>query len=156
MEIIVDRFYSNNSDLEISDILYNVKTHSENGIDTIWFETKDKYVDIETNGSTSGGGLVGNIIRIHPVILDEEGNYLIDVNLEKFLNHSDYYLLELVVTNSLNTSSIVTPLKHEYFINYIDDNKLLLSLKGMESYKVTMEEELDKMVKINQESGLYE
>lgn len=159
MKIHNYRFTTNNPDRKLEDIIYNLRTYSEDGIDTIWFQTRDMYIDIETNGTISGGGLLGNIIRIHPVILDEKGEYLSDTDFDKFMNHPNYYLLELVVENSLNTISTVTPLKHEYYINYIDDANLLVPYESMNPIELideTVEEVLDEMVTINQENRLYE
>jgi len=83
----------------------------------LYFETDLKYVDVHFAST-----LDTLIVTISPDGLYREGDgkYL-DFSDDEFYVHPDYFLVEIEIpTGGKHVSTLVTPLKHEYFVNIID------------------------------------
>jgi hypothetical protein len=121
MNIQVAMFRTNNPGLKVSDVITSISAGEQlNGIISINIKTAEKYVDIDPVGSSVGPGAKGQVIEIRPLISGPTGFLLADDDFGAYLKHPDYYCIQLLVcTNSLEYTSVVTPLKHEYTVNYI-------------------------------------
>lgn len=122
MKIHIDTFRSNNPELDFDEIITSISAGvSTSGITHVKIETKDKYVDIETNGWVSAPDYKGQLITISPLIYTENiCDLLSDVDFDAYLAHPDYYRIVLVVEMDMRCPTVkCTPLKHEYWINYI-------------------------------------
>jgi len=94
VKIHIDRFYANNLDLTVDDIIQNIRAGiTPEGVVNIHFQTRDKYYRIETNIWTGGPDFTGPAITISPYIpdVDEEKDF------NAYLEHPDYFHLQLVV-----------------------------------------------------------
>lgn len=121
MRIHIDTFKTNNPELDFNEIITGIEAGvSESGIAHVRIETTDKYVDITTNGHISAPDYCGSLISVSPLIYDEELNYLSETDFDAYLAHPDYYRIALVVEMDMSCPTVkCTPLKYEYWINYI-------------------------------------
>jgi len=126
MRVIIDRFKTNNPDLKIEDVIYDIKgANKENGIAVLNFKTKDKYHYVLDNMTCHGPNYSGQGIIIEPIIYDKDndGNIceLAEDDMIAYTNHPDYYHLFLCIETDIDGCiSVVTPLKHEYSITWIE------------------------------------
>ena len=134
MKVHVEQF-KNNSSNGISDVISGIEAGITNGIVTLRFQTKDKYVRIN---SSCGGGRED--IYVSPHILDNDGYYLEDSNPDEYFNHPDYYCLSLGINVNYSNEPVVIPLKHEYFITFIPLD-MLTSHQGVSPAEIVTGEE---------------
>jgi hypothetical protein len=119
VKIYLDRFITNNPDLELSEIITDITAGKDNlGITYVRLTTVDKYVYIEANGSISTSEYTGNIITIRPIITTTEGE-LEETDFDAYLAHPDYYYINLVVSDVSWSKAVVSTLKYEYFVTYV-------------------------------------
>lgn len=125
MKIHIDSFFSNNPELTLNNVVHTIKIGKTNsGIVNVWFETKDKYIDVNANGSSHGPYYSGNSIILHPEIWD--GERYIEQDQDEYYDHPDYWFANLVVElEHTNYIERVTALKHEYFVTYVPDSQAL-------------------------------
>lgn len=131
MKIHLERFTANNLELTFDDVIQNIRAGvTEKGTVNIHFETADKYIEVDANGSTYGPGYKGQMISLHPHlwIMGDDGviRYL-DSGDDEFYDHPDYWSASLVVDteNSDDYNSTVIALKHEYFVSYVPDSEVM-------------------------------
>jgi hypothetical protein len=131
MKIHIDKFIHNTPDLSLEDVVTDIKAGlTKEGTINVHLKTVDKYVMISANGTTYGPDFEGAVIDIHPYISLPEHGYkeLSEVDYDAYLAHPDYYWLSLVVDNGSKWGyyeSVVTPLKHEYFVSYVPDSMVI-------------------------------
>ena len=128
MNIYIEGFRSNNSNLTFDDVVMNLKTGATpEGVISLWFETKDKYINVDANGSMFGPDYSGMFIYLTSIIYDDEtGRYLDADDGDEYFDHPQYWYAHLVIeTGNLNYDAVVIPLKHEYFISYVPDHMLM-------------------------------
>lgn len=120
--IIVDRFSVNRDDVKLEDLIYNIRTGvSPEGVVQINFETRDKYVQIDTSMSSSEG----NYICISPHIYDEERLIYLEDDLDtydEYLEHPDYYCISFIVETKEYYDIRVLSLKYEYHLALLPEN----------------------------------
>lgn len=131
MKIHLTRFRSNNTNLTFDDVIQNVRAGvTEKGTVNIYFETTDKYIEVDANGTYYGPDYKGQIIHLHPnlYLMGDDGviQYL-DRGDDEFYEHPDYWSAELVIDteNNLHYNSTVIALKHEYFVSYVLDDEVM-------------------------------
>lgn len=109
MRVHVDTFRANNPELDFDEIITSISAGvSTSGIVHVKIETKDKYVRMNAGGSLYGPDYRGQVIDIMPYLCDD------------YLAHPDWYKIVLVVEMDMRCPTVkCTPLKHEYWINYI-------------------------------------
>lgn len=140
MKVITESFEANNPNLKISDIISSHYVFDENkesseqlfsfykdksGVINLRFCTKDKYVNIDTNGWSCFEGKEGSYISIEPFLEDTEAGECLDyTDGSKYFKHPDWYNLSLifVMDSKAGYLDIVSPLKHEYIITYVPHN----------------------------------
>ena len=119
--IIFDRFVANNPDVKLEDLIYNIRTGvSPEGVIQINFETRDKYVDIDTSMSCFDG----NYIIVQPHIYDKERLMYLEDDLDtydEYLEHPDYYCIRFIIEGGHDNIKVL-PLKHEYHLALLPDN----------------------------------
>ena len=127
MKIYIERFVANNPDLTFDDVVRNIRAGvTQKGTVNVHFETRDKYIDVDANGSVYEPDYTGNTVRLFPYIYDGERYLDRGDDDEQFYNHSDFWSARLVVEmDHTNYSEIVVPLKHEYFVSYVPDNEVM-------------------------------
>jgi hypothetical protein len=116
MKIHVDRFFSRNKQKKMDEIIKNIRIGEYKGVVNIHIETFDKYVMIDTGGSLSTPNYKGEFITIKPYIHDENGKDLFETDYDSYYQHPDYYTLDLCVELKGYFTSVVIPLKYEYFV----------------------------------------
>lgn len=120
--IIFDRFFANNPDVKLEDLIYNIRTGvSPEGVVQINFETRDKYVIIDTGVWSDEG----EHITIRPHIYDKERLiYLEDSlgTLDEYMDHPDYYCIDFIVEGNENHNIKVLSLKYEYHLALLPEN----------------------------------
>jgi hypothetical protein len=80
----------------------------------VHFETTEKYVEIDV--INTGGQ---KIICIIPSALETSRGW-VEAGDPEFYNHPDYYEIHIQIkTDNISCAEVVTPLKHEYFVNLI-------------------------------------
>ena len=131
MRIHIDRFVANNPELTFDDVVQNIRAGvTDKGTVNVHFETRDKYIDVDANGTLHGPEVKGQMISLHPKlwVMGEDGviKYLDGVD-DEFYEHPDYWHALLVVRtkNNLHSSGTVIPLKHEYFVSYVLDGEVM-------------------------------
>jgi hypothetical protein len=85
----------------------------------LYFETERKYVDVLFASTFDT-----LIVTISPGEIWSENyeRYLTNED-EEYYEHPDYFLVDIeILTGSKHVTTLVTPLKHEYFINIIGIN----------------------------------
>lgn len=85
----------------------------------LYFETNQKYVDV--NFYSTSDTLV---VTVTPgeIWYEDYERYLTDKD-DEYYKHPDYFLVEIeVATGGKHVTTLVTPLKHQYFVNIIDIN----------------------------------
>ena len=104
----------NNNQAEVADFVQDVKVGvNKTGI-VVYFETTEKYVEVDVIHSSSQ-----KIIYIIPCELEDCNGY-------SDTEHPDYYEIHIQIkTDDISCAEIVTPLKHEYFVNLIPIDNLL-------------------------------
>jgi hypothetical protein len=123
MKIHVDNFKSNGVDID--EIIQNIRIGTtKEGVVNLHFETSDKYIRVEANGSCVTPDYQGLIVTLTPYIekYDPDIVVMTDEEWNEYFNHPKYYRLNLVVeTEGYRYTSTVIPLKHEYFVSFIPD-----------------------------------
>jgi hypothetical protein len=139
MNIHVDSFRSNG--LTIDDVLSNVKVGiTKEGVVNLYFETTDKYVRVEANGSCYTADYEGQVITLTPYIekYDPDIVVMTDEEWQGYFNHPKYYRLNLVVEmDKRRYTSVVIPLKHEYFVSFVPDD-MVMNYKCLEKAVLTL------------------
>jgi hypothetical protein len=129
MNIHVDSFYANNKDLVICDILHDVRIGTtKEGIINLHFKTTDKYVRVQANGSVADPDYKGMLVSVYPYIdgYDYDLIMMDDTKWDEYYSHPKYYRLQLVVeTKGYSYTSVVTALKHEYFVSFVPDDMVM-------------------------------
>lgn len=131
MKIHLERFAANNTELTFDDVVQNIRAGvTEKGTVNIHFETADKYIEVDANGTTYGPDYKGQTIRLHPNlwIVDDSGVIrYIDWGDDEFYDHPDYWSAVLVVNteNAEYYNSTVIALKYEYFVSYVPDSEVM-------------------------------
>ncbi len=127
IKIHVDSFRSNG--LSIDDVLSNVKVGTtKEGVVNLYFETTDKYVRVEANGSCHTADYEGQVITLTPYIekYDHDIVVMTDEEWQEYFNHPKYYSLNLVLElDKRGYTSVVIPLKHEYFVSFVPDDMVM-------------------------------
>lgn len=120
--IIFDRFFANNPDVKLEDLIYNIRTGvSPEGVVQINFETRDKYVIVDTSMSSSEG----DYITISPHIYDPNRLIYLEDDLDtydEYLQHPDYYRIDLIVEKKEHHDIQVLSLKYEYHLALLPEN----------------------------------
>jgi len=120
--IIVDRFSANRDDVKLEDLVYNIRTGvTPEGVVQVNFETRDKYVIIDTSMSC----IDGNYICIAPYIYDNERLIYLEDDLDtydEYLEHPDYYCIRFIVETKEYYDINVTQLKYEYHLALLPEN----------------------------------
>ena len=131
MKIHIERFTSNNSELKFDDVVQNIRAGvTGKGTVNVHFETRDKYIEVDANGTVHGPDVKGQMIRLYPNlwIMGDDGviRYL-DGADDEFYDHPDYWSASLVVNaeNKEHYNSTVIALKHEYFVSYVPDDEVM-------------------------------
>lgn len=121
MRIHIDTFIANNPELDFDEIITSISAGvSESGIIHVNIETKDKYVNMNAGGSLYGPDYSGQTINIMPYLSNEHYDDLYESDFDAYLAHPDWYKIVLVVEMDMRCPTVkCTPLKHEYWINYI-------------------------------------
>ena len=131
MKIHIERFKANNTDLTFDDVIQNIRMGvTEKGTVNVHFETRDKYIDVDANGSVYGPDVKGQMIRLHPhlwIIGDDGAIQYLDGGDDEFYDHPDYWSASLVVDTEDDGyyNSTVIALKHEYFVSYVPDDEVM-------------------------------
>lgn len=132
MKIHIERFAANNPDLIFDDVVQNLRAGiTAKGTVNIHFETKDKYIDVDANGTTFyGSRYKGQTICLHPQLWFEGDSgrmEILDGENDEFYEHPDYWVATLVVDTENNEyyTSRVIALKHEYFVSYVPDSEVM-------------------------------
>lgn len=111
--------HKSNKQAEVADFVQDVKVGANKTGIVVYFKATEKYVEVDVlyfNGR--------KIISITPSFL-EEGPRLINSEDHNYHKHPDYYEIHIQIkTDEQNYVGIVTPLKHEYFVNFIPINNL--------------------------------
>ena len=107
----------------VSDFVQSVVVGSNKTGIVIHFETTEKYVDVDVINAGSQ-----KIICIMPSELQTGEDLqvsLVESGCPEFHNHPDYYEIHILIkTDGLSYTELVTPLKHEYFVNLIPIDNL--------------------------------
>jgi hypothetical protein len=122
MKIHVDRFFSDDKQKKMDEIIKNIRIGEHKGVVNIHIETFDKYVMINAGGSLSTPDYRGEVISIKPCIYDKYGNHLFETDYENYYKHPDYYSLDLCVELDGYYTSVVIPLKYAYFVSFVPDD----------------------------------
>ena len=119
--IIFDRFFANKDDVKLEDLIYNIRTGvSPEGVVQVNFETRDKYVIVDTSMSS----FEGDYICISPHIYDKERLIYLEDDLDtydEYLEHPDYYYICFMVEGGQHDVK-VTQLKYEYHLALLPEN----------------------------------
>lgn len=131
MKIHITRFVANNPSLTFDDVIKNVRAGiTKKGTVNVHFETTDKYIEVDANGTVSGPDYSGQIIRLMPHIYvtgnDGLTKYL-ELYEDEYYEHPSYWSAELAIDTENNEyyNSTVIALKHEYFVSYVPDDEVM-------------------------------
>ena len=123
MNISVNYFKSNNPDKKITDFVPRVEAGvDDKDIGHIHIRTTDKYVYLDANAGSVwlDEGRVGQLINIKPILYEKDDSgysiELADVDWMKYINHEDYWCVELALEAESLGLIQSTALKHEYHI----------------------------------------
>lgn len=120
VKIYLDRFITNNPNLELSEIITDITAGKDKlGITSVRLKTVDKYVYIEANGSILSDEYSGQIINIRPILFSPEGDELHETDFDAYQAHPDWYYINLVVADINWSKPVITTLKYEYFVTYV-------------------------------------
>lgn len=132
IKIYLTEFYANNENLVVADVIYNLQAGiTKGGVVVVHFTSEDKYLNIRTNSTAYNKDFTGQVIEIMPHIYDSKCERYLEEDMvpgdyEKYLNHPNFYSLELVVDHGTMGGKYFTPtvlvLKHEYFISFFPDD----------------------------------
>jgi hypothetical protein len=112
----------NNKELSFKDIISDIQLGTTpEGIINLYFKTKDKYVNVEPS-FIYNRDIIGECITITPIIYQDRKD-LADIDYSEYMKHKDYYYISFVIPID-GYSSRITPLKHEYMVNYIPNSIL--------------------------------
>lgn len=143
--IILDRFSVNRDDVKLEELIYNIRTGvSSHGVVQINFETRDKYVIVDTSMSC----IDGDYICISPHIYDKERLIYLEDDLDtydEYLQHPDYYCIRFIVETKEYYDIRVLPLKYEYHLALLPENIAYNTecLKPAEIVNEMVEEDLE-------------
>lgn len=113
---ILNKIFNYNK-TKVEDIINNIYVNTtKEGIVNLNFKTKDKYVDIFI-GSMISPDFNGKSVLISPIIY-KDGKNLYDEDLEQYIKHKDYYIINIGIELDSYIYKI-NPLKYEYMINFI-------------------------------------
>lgn len=115
-------FHANNPTKKLEDIISNIRIGEVGGVVNVNIETVDKYVMISANGSLSTPDYKGNTITIKPYISTPESHDLYESDHEVYYDHPDYYRIQLCVEMDYAYTSVIIPLKYEYFVSFVPDD----------------------------------
>jgi hypothetical protein len=124
-KIYIDRFVCNNPNKKLEDFIQNIRMGVRKGILNVYFSTTDKYYDVDARMSVHTDSYIGQGVEIRPYITGEDGSDLAETDYEAYVNHPEYFYICLVVEGFSGCQAIVTPLKHEYFVSYIDNDDVM-------------------------------
>jgi hypothetical protein len=134
MKILITDCIINNKAMSLKDIVYGFRLgNTPEGIINLYFKTKDKYAYIDTS-FIYNPNIIGECITISPIIY-ENGKDLLDLDYPEYTKHKDYYYISLVIPGIDGYSTRITPLKHEYMVNFIP-NSILYNYKTLKSVEV--------------------
>ena len=125
MKFYLQDFRSNNPDLELEDVITEMKAGTDSlGISHIQIHTKDKYVRIGTNALVFYPNYNATLIIIKPLLYNKEGDNLYDKDWDAYYQHPDWYSLEIAVDFGKGVHPVMhtTALKYEYYIQAIPHN----------------------------------
>ena len=130
-KIHIDRFTSNNPELTFDDVVQNIRMGvTDKGTVNVHFETRDKYIEVEANGTVGGPDYKGQTIHLSPhlwIIGDGGLGRYLDGTDDEFYDHPNFWSATLIVDageNEYYTSSVIA-LKHEYFVSYVLDSEVM-------------------------------
>ena len=145
MKLHLHHFHSNNPDLKVSDVIHGFKIGTPtDDIVEVYFQCKDEYLALDTNGWIHSTRYEGEAIGISPILYGELGN---ELTLDQYLKHPDYFRIELVVEFPLELQSggvwvnAVTAAKHEYVITYTSG----LQYSAMKDVELIVKENEDEI-----------
>lgn len=135
IKIHLTEFYANNENLVKADIINNLQAGiTKGGVVCVHFDTVEMYLNVIANCTYYCADFSGQSIKITPRIYDPETNTYLEQDefpgaYEQYLNHPDYFRLELVVDHETMCSeyftSRVLALKHEYFVSFVPDEVIM-------------------------------
>lgn len=117
MRVHLEQFTSNNPSLLFDDVIQNLRMgRTASGVVNLYFETRDKYIQVDAVGAAFTWDYAGNTIYLCPHIYDGE-RYLED---DEFYEHPNFWCANLIVDmNHTDYSAVVIPLKYGYFVSYV-------------------------------------
>jgi hypothetical protein len=126
IKIHVDSFRANDPDKTLEDFIQDIQAGSVKDIVNVHFKTTDKYYRVVANGSTLGPDYSGSMIEVYPYLYSENGKDLYEEDWERYYDHPKFFRICLVVEGVWNgVSSMVTALKHEYFVSFVPDHLVM-------------------------------
>lgn len=125
MKIHLESFVSNNPNITFDDVVKNLLIgKTAEGIVNLHFETADKYIEVDANGSSLSPAYEGKTIYLFPHLFD--GNDYLDRSEDDFYEHPGFWMARLVVElDTLNYTPVVVPLKYRYFVSFIPDESVM-------------------------------
>lgn len=126
MKIHINRFVTKNPDLTFDDVVQNLKVGvTKEGVVNVWFETRDKYVEVNAHGGIYTPEYSGTVIELHPYLYTDDGAS-IERGDDAYYEDPDYWYATLVVESTGHSwNPIVIPLKHEYFVSFVPDSMVM-------------------------------
>lgn len=126
MKVYIAAFNHNNPDAKLEDIITNLLIgKTEEDVINFQFETKSKYLDVESTGYSYGPSYKGECITIKPI------------DFEHGVTTLDFYI-RLIIDTSFSSSmynSIVTSLKHAYIVSFVPD-ELMFNHKSLKKAEI--------------------
>lgn len=113
MRVHLEQFVSNNTNLLFDDVIQNLRMgKTASGVVNLYFETRDRYIDVDANGSAFTLEYNGKMIYLCPHIYGVED--------DEFYEHPNFWSAILVVElDHTDYSEVVIPLKYGYFVSYV-------------------------------------
>jgi hypothetical protein len=136
VDITIERCKINNKILKFEDKIPNVLIgKTPEGIVCLNISTKDKYVYIESHKSINIIEKTDKtIIEIMPII-NKDSVCLSESDFDEYMHHENFYDIWLGLDCVDESSCFITPLKHEYMINFIP-NKMIFNHGCMENANI--------------------
>lgn len=96
--------------------IYAIYNHKINAYQ-LTIDTESKYYIVEDNCSTSNG----QYISFSPIIY-QDGNCLYDTDFDAYLDHPDYFYINLFIKHPkfVSNMTFTTPLKYQYLVTIFD------------------------------------